>query len=212
VPAVGDWIHFTPNEAPGGVRHVINAIVAPRAIAWVASVAADGTHNLAPHSYTTVFSTSPPIVGFVSTGEKDTLRNVRATGEFVYNVVPDELLEPMNLTSADFPPEISEFAWSGLTPVPSDQVVPPRVGESPLAMECRVVSIVQVPGANSWLVMGEVLAFHIAARVWRNERIDLSLVRPLTRLGGNDYGRFGTIEKRERPVYADLLAEPEKPR
>lgn len=202
-----DGIRFTPDAAPGGARHVLNAIVAPRAIAWVSTVDVHGTLNLAPHSYTTVFSTNPPIVGFVSTGEKDTLRNVRATGEFVYNVVPGDLLEPMNLTSADFPPEISEFEWADLTPVESDHIVPPRVGESPMSMECAVVGITQVPGANSWLVMGEVLAFHISERVWRNERIDLSLVRPLTRLGGNDYGVFGTIEKLKRPVYSDLLSE-----
>jgi flavin reductase (DIM6/NTAB) family NADH-FMN oxidoreductase RutF len=201
---VSDSIHFTPEDAPGGARHVLNAIVAPRAIAWVSSVASDGTLNLAPHSYTTVFSTDPPIVGFVSTGEKDTLRNVRQSGEFTYNVVSEELLEAMNLTSADFPPDESEFAWAELTPIPGDRIQAPRVKESPLAMECRVVQIMQVPGSQSWLILGEVLQCHVDARVWRNERIDLSEVRPLTRLGGNDYGVFGSITNRKRPQFADL--------
>lgn len=198
---------FLPADAPGGVRHVLNAIVAPRAIAWVSSVAPDGTFNLAPHSYTTVMSADPPIVGFVSTGEKDTLRNVRESGEFVYNVVPDELLDVMNLTSADFPRDVSEFTWSGLEPSASNLVNAPRVAESPLSMECRLVRIVDVPGANSWLIMGEIVAFHASEEIWVNERIDLSLVRPLTRLGGNDYARFGEIVNRKRPTYADLLTK-----
>ncbi len=199
-------IQFRPADAPGGVRHVLNTIVAPRAIAWVSSVAPDGTVNLAPHSYTTVFSANPPIVGFVSTGEKDTLRNVRASGEFVYNVVSDDLLDVMNLTSADFPPDVSEVEWADLTPVSSDLIAAPRLAESPLAMECTVVEIRQVPGANSWLVLGEVLEFHTSPQVWKNERIDLSVVRPLTRLGGNDYGRFGEIVNRKRPVFAEIAA------
>ncbi len=198
---------FAPADAPGGVRHVLNAIVAPRAIAWVSTVAADGTMNLAPHSYTTVFSTNPPIIGFVSTGEKDTLRNVRASGEFVYNVVPDELLDAMNLTSSDFPPDVSEFSWADLDPVPCDLVGAPRVGQSPISMECRLVQIVDVPGARSWLVMGEVVGFHVSGRVWANDRIDLTQVRPVSRLGGNDYARFGEIVNRKRPVYADLAAQ-----
>lgn len=204
---MSEEVHFTAENAPGGARHVLNAIVAPRAIAWVSSVSADGTFNLAPHSYTTVFSTNPPIVGFVSTGEKDTLRNVRHSGEFTYNVVSDELLEVMNLTSADFPPEISEFAWAGLTPIPGEKVAAPRVAEAPASMECKVVQIMQVPGAKSWLVLGEVVAFHVSERVWKNERLDLAEVRPLARLGGSDYARFGEITTLKRPVYANLLAD-----
>jgi flavin reductase (DIM6/NTAB) family NADH-FMN oxidoreductase RutF len=197
--------HFSPEESPGGnVRHVLNAAIAPRPIAWVSSVAEDGTLNLAPHSYTTVFSTKPPIVGFVSTGPKDTLRNVRVSREFVYNIVGEELAEQMNLTSADFPPDVSEFAWAGLTPVTSDVIATPRVGEAVIAMECRLVDIYQVPGAESWLMLGEVVRFHVADRVWRNERIDPALVRPVTRLGGNDYGTLGAMFKMKRPTYADL--------
>jgi flavin reductase (DIM6/NTAB) family NADH-FMN oxidoreductase RutF len=200
--------HISPEEAPGGnVRHLLNAAIAPRPIAWVSTVAADGTLNLAPHSYTTVFSTKPPIVGFVSTGAKDTLRNARSSGEFVYNIVGEELGERMNLTSADFPPDVSEFSWTGLTPVPGNVITTPRVGEAPIAMECRLVDIYQVPGAESWLVLGEVVYFHIADRVWRDERIDPMLVQPLTRLGGNDYGTLGELFKMKRPTYAGLIEE-----
>jgi flavin reductase (DIM6/NTAB) family NADH-FMN oxidoreductase RutF len=185
---------------------VLNAAIAPRPIAWVSSVAEDGTFNLAPHSYTTVFSTKPPIVGFVSTGPKDTLRNVQNSREFVYNIVGEELAERMNLTSADFPPDVSEFAWAGLTPVASDVIATPRVGEAMIAMECRLVDIYQVPGAESWLMLGEVVRFHVADTVWRNERIDPDLVRPVTRLGGNDYGTLGSMFKMKRPTYAALTA------
>lgn len=200
-------LHYTPADIPGGARHLLNAAVAPRAIAWVSTLGEDGVPNLAPHSYTTVFSTNPPIVGFVSTGEKDTLRNVRFGEEFVYNVVGEDLLDAMNLTSADFPPEISEFDWAGLTPVASERVAPPRVGEAPISLECRLVQVIQVPGAQSWLVLGEVVAIHIDAAVWRTERVDLSLVKPPARLGGSEYARFGEVTKRTRPVYARLIEE-----
>ncbi len=202
-----EFHHFSPGEAPGGVRHVLNAAIAPRPIAWVSSVAQDGTYNLAPHSYTTVFSTKPPIVGFVSTGAKDTLRNVRYSREFVYNIVGETLAERMNMTSADFPPDVSEFAWAGLTPVASDAVATPRVGEAVIAMECRLVDIYQVPGAESWLMLGEVVRFHVADSVWTDERIDPALVRPVTRLGGSDYGTLGEMFTMKRPTYAGLLEE-----
>jgi flavin reductase (DIM6/NTAB) family NADH-FMN oxidoreductase RutF len=214
VSARSDHRSFTPAASPTPMRGVLNAIVAPRPIAWVSTLAPDGTANIAPHSYTTVFSTDPPIVGFVSSGRKDTLRNVEELGEFVYHVASEALAERMNLTSADFPRNVSEFGWAGLTPVASTRVRPPRVGEAEIAMECRVVDIHQVPGAASWLVLGEVLEFHIAESVFDGRRIDLQALRPIARLAGNDYSTLGDIMTLARPTFANLQengAEPLPP-
>ena len=135
-------ITINPADVPGGgVYHLLNAAIAPRPIAWVASISANGTPNLAPHSYTTVFSPKPAIVGFVSIGQKDTLRNVRETGEFVYHIADESLAQQLNLTAADFPPEIDEIAWTGLTAIPSDLVRVPRVAEAPIAFEANAVEI-----------------------------------------------------------------------
>lgn len=185
------------------LSHLLNAIVAPRAIAWISSVSANGVANLAPHSYTTVFSTDPPIVGFVSVGQKDTLRNVRETPEFVYNVGTESLLDGINLTSASLPPDESEFAWAGLTPVTSDLVRAPRVGESPLSMEAHVETIMQVAESNNFLVMGRVVRMHIATEVLNGDRIDVSRVRPPARLAGSQYSLLGEIVSRKRPVIDD---------
>src|SRR4051794_20691642 len=101
---------FDPAIVPGQqLYHLINSIVVPRPIAWVSTISPAGVANLAPHPYCMVVSASPPIIAFSSTGTKDTLRNVRATREFVFNQVPEALAEEMNLSSANFPPETSEF-------------------------------------------------------------------------------------------------------
>ncbi|MGE3798564.1 MAG: flavin reductase family protein [Thermomicrobiales bacterium] len=186
------------------LAHLLNAIVVPRAIAWVSTISDTGVTNLAPHSYTTVLSPHPPIVGFVSVGQKDTLRNVRSTGDFVYNVATEELLDAVNLTASDFPPDISEFDWAGLTTIPSDHVRSPRLAESPLSMEARLEDILQVADTNNFLVMGRVVRMHLARSVLNGDRIDVGKVRPPARLGGSQYSLFGEIVTRKRPVWADL--------
>ena len=203
--------HFDSADAPGHIRHVLNAIVAPRPIAWVGSLAPNGAVNLAPHSYTTVFGVQPPIVGFVSTGKKDTLQNIIDRGEFVYHVAGEDLGEKLNLTSADFPREISELDWAGLTPAPSDLIETPHLLEAEVAIECRLHDIVEIRQAGSWLVLGEALRFHVHERVIEHDRIAPWLIRPLARLAGNDYSTFGTVLKMERPTYQKLLLEGAKP-
>ena len=104
---------FTPEElGQPATYHLLNAVIAPRPIAWISTVSASGTFNLAPHSYTTVVSQDPPIVSFVSIGRKDSVRN-EATGCFVYNVGSHQMVERINRTLADFPPDVSEFEWAG---------------------------------------------------------------------------------------------------
>lgn len=196
-----------PTQLPSrGTVQLLNAVIGPRPIAWVSTLAPDGTVNLAPHSYTTIFSDEPPVVGFVSIGRKDTLRNIEALQEFVYHVAGEDLAEHINLTAADFPPDVSEVEWAGLTAVPSDIVRVPRIAEAPVAMEARVVDIHRILNTNNWLILGQVVRLHIAERLFVDGRIDPARLRPIGRLAGPWYARLGELFPMERPTYQGLLA------
>lgn len=188
-----------------GMYHLMNAAIAPRPVAWVSTISARGVPNLAPHSYTTIFGTDPPVVGFVSVGprRKDSLSNCDATREFVLNIASVDLIERLNLTAADFPPDEDEFAWAELAHVASDVVRPPRVGEAPVSFEARVVDIIAV--ANCHLILGEVVRVHIATDVWVDGRIDPTLLNPVTRLAGSEFAHMGEVFKLERPTYLGIL-------
>ena len=192
--------------------------VLPRPIAFVSSVDLDGVPNLAPYSFFTVASANPPVVCFCpsprepKTGpygaplsaHKDTLANVRATGEFVINIVSEDFAEQMNHTAAQVPPSVDEFALSGLTPLPSEIVRAPRVAESRVQMECRLVQIVEVsklPMGGS-LVLGEVVRFHVADEVLapgKDLHIDPDQLRAVGRMSGADYIRTTSRFALERP-------------
>jgi flavin reductase (DIM6/NTAB) family NADH-FMN oxidoreductase RutF len=137
---------------PGSVYKLMIGAIVPRPIALVATVSGDGARNLAAFSFFTGVSANPPVVCFspmVRGGnsaepQKDTLRNIVATREFVVNIVSEDFSEKMNQTAPEFPPEVDEFAVSGLTPVASDLVRPPRVGESLISMECKLLEVVSV--------------------------------------------------------------------
>jgi flavin reductase (DIM6/NTAB) family NADH-FMN oxidoreductase RutF len=190
----------------GEFYHLLNAAIAPRPVAWISSLSGDGVANIAPHSYTTVFALNPPIVGFVSTGVKDTVRNVRATGDFVYHISSVALAERLNRTAANFPPEISEFDWAGLTKQPSDVVSSFRVLEAPIAFECRLVDVVQIGEQQSFLVLGEIVRAHLADAIMTGGRIDPVKLEPLGRLAGSQFSRLGEVFSLERPTYDGLLA------
>jgi flavin reductase (DIM6/NTAB) family NADH-FMN oxidoreductase RutF len=205
------FLTLDPADVTGGMYHLLNAAIAPRPISWIATVAVDGTFNLAPHSYTTVLSPNPPIVGFVSVGQKDTLRNVRASEDFVYHIADESLGERLNRSAADFPPDISEFDWAGLTPIASDRVRAPRVAEAPIAFEATLVEIKQIAASNNFLVMGEIVRVHIAEAIMTGTRIDPSKLRPLGRLAGSGFARLGELFSMERPTYRGLLDANAKP-
>lgn len=205
------FLTLDPADVTGGMYHLMNAAIAPRPIAWISSLAADGTFNLAPHSYTVVLSPNPPIVGFVSVGRKDTLRNVEATGDFVYHIADESLAERLNHSAADFPPDVSEFDWAGLTPIASDRVRSPRVAEAPVAFEATLVEIKQIARTSNFLVMGEIVRVHLAESIMTGTRIDPEKLRPLGRLSGSGFSRLGELFSIERPTYRGLLdahAEP----
>ena len=188
---------YEPRLGHGLPHDPFNAIVGPRPIGWISTQNAAGALNLAPYSYFNAFNYTPPIVGFASIGAKDTLRNLEATGEFVWNLATRALAEAMNQSCAAVPPEVSEFALAGLTPLPSQKVRPPRVAESPVTFECRSTQIVQLQGIDgekvpTWLVLGEVVAVHIAKALLKDGVYDTASAGHILRGGGPaDYFTVG---------------------
>ena len=198
---------YEPRKGHGLPHDPFNAIVGPRPIGWVSTRSAQGALNLAPYSFFNAFNYVPPIVGFASIGAKDTLRNVQETGEFVWNLATRDLADAMNQTCAAVGPEVSEFALAGLTPLPSTQVQPPRVAESPVTMECRCTQILQLQGADgaqvpTWLVLGEVVAVHIDTALLKDGVYDTAGAGHILRAGGPaDYFTVGPEQlfKMHRP-------------
>ena len=192
---------------PRNVYKLMVGAIVPRPIAFVSTLSAAGVRNLAPFSFFTGISANPPVICFSpmvrgSDGEqKDTLKNIRETREFVVNVVSEEFAERMNVCSGEYPPEVDEFELSGLTPVPSDCVKPPRVRESHIQMECRLFQIVDVsrrPLGGS-IVLGEVLRFHVDEALFDNFKIDSDKLAPIGRMGGPTYTRTTDRFEMERP-------------
>jgi flavin reductase (DIM6/NTAB) family NADH-FMN oxidoreductase RutF len=179
------------------IEKLLVGVILPRPIAFVSTISLDGVANLAPFSFFTAVCPRPPVICFCNSirprdgSKKDTLRNVEATGEFVVNVVSEDFAQQMVACSGDYPPDVSEFDISGLTPIPSDLVKPPRVKESRVQMECRLLQVVTVstePGGGS-LVMGEVLRFHVDDSVIDNGTVNPDKLRPIGRMGGITYVR-----------------------
>ncbi len=185
-------------------HELLKGCVAPRPIAWISTVSADGVANAAPYSCFTFVSLVPPMVCFSvelkpDGSKKDTLRNAEFTGDFVVNLVPEELAAAMNATAEDFPPSVSEFQKAGLTPSPSERVRAPRIAESPVNLECRVERILELGRAGQRLVLGEVLLVHVRDDLWRAGTIDVARLRPVARLAANEYSRLGEVFELPRP-------------
>ena len=198
-----DDLSIDPSQLPGRDGYfLLTGLVVPRPIAWVSTIAASGTRNIAPHSFFNVVSARPPIVQFVSSGVKDTLRNVRANSEFVVNIVGEDLLEQMNLTAADFPPDHDEFDWADLAAVPSDTVRPVRVADAKAALECSVRQILQIGDAH--MVFGDIRRIHVSGEIMHEGRVDPERLRPVGRLAGSHYSIVSEIVSIPRPTYADL--------
>lgn len=191
-----------------GFRYVFMGVVVPRPIAFVSSMSSDGLVNLAPYSFFNAVSSSPPTIVFSAGRQagdklKDTLANVEETGEFVINVVVDDIAKAMSLTAAEYPAQVNEFEIAGLTPIPSQIVKPPRVAESPVNLECRLKQIVNIgngPGQVG-LVIGEVLLMHVRDDVIDGHRIDQQRLRAVGRLAGNMYCHTIDTYELVPPVY-----------
>jgi flavin reductase (DIM6/NTAB) family NADH-FMN oxidoreductase RutF len=182
--------------------------ILPRPIGWISSINAEGCANLAPFSFFNAVCSNPPTVLFCPSvrstdgASKDTLNNISVTGEFVVNIVTEDLATAMNLTSTEFPPEIDEIEAAGLTPIPSKMVKPPRIGESPIHYECRVIEVINIgdePGGGS-IVVGRVVHLHVSDEVLLGtDKIDLARLKPVGRLAGSAYCRVTDIFEMVRP-------------
>lgn len=174
-------------------RILVGAVV-PRPIAFVSTISPEGVRNLAPFSFFNVVCGDPPVICFSPIWRnppKDTIVNIRATGEFVVNIVSEDFADRMNICSGEYPSSVDEFSLSGLTPVDSVVVRPPRVKESHVNMECRLMQIVDVsarPMGGS-LVIGEVVRFHVDDAVIEDFRIDADKLGAVGRMSGSEYAR-----------------------
>lgn len=198
-----------PQDLPWrSVYKLLSGLVVPRPIGWISTVDAADRPNLAPYSFFNAVCAAPPTVLFCpmvrSTDEshKDTLNNVRQTGQFVVNIVTEATAAAMNRSAQELPADVDEFALAGLTAVPSVVVKPPRVGEAPAHLECeldQIVTISDQPGGGS-IVIGRVVHLHVADRVLIGEdKIDLAALAPIGRLAGPAYARLHDTFSLERP-------------
>lgn len=187
---MSDDIHsYEPSKGHGLPHDPFNAIVGPRPIGWISSRDRDGKLNLAPYSFFNAFNYVPPIIGFCSVGRKDSLNNIEQTREFVWNLATRSLAEAMNQSCAPVPAEVNEFELANLTPQASQIVSVPRVLETPVSFECKVTQIIQLQRADqelvpSWLILGEVVAVHIARRLLKDGIYDTAAAEPILRGGG----------------------------
>lgn len=192
-----DIHYYEPAQGHGLPHDPFNAIVGPRPIGWISSQDPQGRLNLAPYSFFNAFNYIPPIVGFASVRRKDSLNNIEQTGEFAWNLATRPLAEQMNQSCAAVPAEVDEFALAGLTPVASKVIGVPRVAESPVSFECKVTQIIQLRRADqepvpTWLILGEVVAVHIARRLLKEGIYDTAAAEPILRGGGPaDYFQLG---------------------
>lgn len=215
VGTTGGRLDVDPARLGLNVYGLLNSIVVPRPIAWVSTVSADGVLNVAPHSFFTVASVQPPVLSWTSVGTKDSLRNVLATGEFVVNAVTEPLAVVVNQTSTDFPAEMSEFSAAGLTPGPSVVVAPPRVAESPVAVECRLIdtrAFGDDTGVLSTVVFGEVVHISLDEDLLVDSdadrpRVRSDLLAPVSRLGRDEWSALGRVFSLRRQPFDEWRSQ-----
>lgn len=182
------------------------ALVAPRPIGWVSTVAADGSVNLAPYSFFNAIAEAPPMLAFSSMGAKDSATFAGEIREFVWNLVTYELREEMNETSAPLPRGRSEFDRAGLEMAASTYVTPPRVAAARCAMECKVVHHLQLHDIDDrpteqHLVIGQIVGVHLDESAIVDGTVDTRRLRPVARLGGPaDYAVVDEIFRMRRPT------------
>lgn len=181
--------YYEPADGHGLPHDPLNAIIGPRPIGWIATYNQQGARNLAPYSFFNCFNYRPPIIGFASSGWKDSVRNIVETKEFVWNLTTRELAEQMNETSASIPHGEDEFLRAGLTAVTGRKVKASLVAESPVNFECRLSQCIQLTAADgtaidTWLVLGEVVAVHIDESLLKDGIYQTALAKPVLRAGG----------------------------
>ena len=195
-------MQFNPQDLEQtAIYKLLTGIVIPRPIGWISTISEDGINNLAPFSYFNAVGDDPPHVMFSTVHSnnlnKDTLNNVLATKQFVVNMVTEDLAEQMNRTSQPIPANESEFELAGLTPIASSLVLPPRVKECKITMECEMVHHYQLENSKTGgatIVIGKIVLFHIDESVLLdNYKINLETYKPIARLAGSNYSKLGDI-------------------
>ena len=192
---------YQTKDGSGLALDPFKAVVVPRPIGWISTISKTGKANLAPYSFFNAFAGPPEYVAFGSGGLKDTLTNITETGEFVVNLASYPLRGAMNASSTHAP--VDEFEVAGLTKAPSWLVAPPRVAESPAALECRHFQTVPLPADDGhvdvWLVIGRVLGVFIDDRFLKDGRVDTAAMQPLARLGYSEYATIDNVWRMRRP-------------
>jgi flavin reductase (DIM6/NTAB) family NADH-FMN oxidoreductase RutF len=199
-------VHFYHPDEGHRLRHdPFKAIVAPRVIGWISSCDANGRVNLAPYSFFGAFASFPHVIGFSSEGFKDSISNIEATGEFVWNLSSKPLAAQMNKTSAPVAHEVDEFELAGLTKVPGRNVAVPHVAESPAALECKLLQIIRLKTLDgtpmdNWLALGQVVGVHIRGEFLKDGIFDTAAAQPIMRAGyRGDYANIGEMFEMIRP-------------
>ena len=182
-----EWHFYEPAAGHRLPHDPLNAIVAPRPIGWISTVSPSGKRNLAPYSFFNLFGYRPPLIGFASTGWKDSVANVEATGEFVWNLATRPLVEAVSASSATT--DRDEFELAGVETAPSRLVTPPRVAASPVAFECKLTQLIRLEtkegrALDQWLVMGEAVGIHIDTAMLKDGIYQTARARPVSRGGG----------------------------
>ncbi|UDQ81591.1 flavin reductase family protein [Erwinia rhapontici] len=180
---------YQPKQGHGLPHDPLNAIIGPRPIGWISSQNVAGQRNLAPYSFFNCFNYRPPVIGFASSGWKDSVANIVETGEFVWNLATRSLAVPMNESSASLAHGEDEFAYAGLTALPASLVNVSMVAESPVNFECRLSQCIQLQTADgeqipTWLVLGEVVAIHIDQELLVEGIYQTAKAEPILRAGG----------------------------
>ena len=187
-------MHYSTAERNHGLRHdPFKALVTPRPIGWVSTMNIDGVLNLAPYSYFNAISDRPPMVMFSSVGRKDSVKNIEENGEFVCSLATYALCDGMNISSATVDHGVSEFKLAGLKSAESRFVKPPRVADSPAALECKLWKIIELPSPEGRpelgpiMVIGSVVGVYIDDAFIKDGLFDTQLAQPIARMGYMDY-------------------------
>ena len=195
-------MQFDPSELEhSAVYKLLTGSVIPRPIGWISTVDQNGINNLAPFSYFNAVGEDPPHVMFSTVRgndtNKDTLNNVLSNGQFVVNMVTEELAEPMNTTSQSVASFIDEFELANLTPIPSVKIKPMRVKESPITFECELVHYYFLENhkhGGACIIIGRIVMMHFADNVLLdNFKINLETYKPIARLAGSNYAKLGEL-------------------
>lgn len=182
----------------------VKALIAPRPIGWISTLSREGVANLAPYSFFNLVASGPSIVAFSSAGRKDSQTNAEQTGEFVCNIASFDQREAVNSSAATLPPEVDEFALTGLGTLPSQLIKPPRVKGAPAHLECvylQTVPLFSKDGVRNGfdLVLGEVVGVHIDDQFVKEGLVDTAAMRLIARLGYLDYSVTDEVFTLRRP-------------